>query len=249
MSDTWYYTAGGQQNGPVSADDLRNLLTSGHVSGQDLAWKEGMAQWTPISLLPELLAGAQGAPAGYYGAPGPSGAVPLQYGGYQSYAATTPVYQRRLAYGGFWIRVGAYIIDCLVLAVPNMIINGVIQFGFGVGQPQPGSPPDPAQLVSLMMLSFIPFFLDWLYYALMESSAKQATLGKMACGLMVIDENGGRISFARATGRYFAKLLSGLACCIGYIMVGVDEHKRGWHDSLAKTFVVTKSSLMGSNWR
>ena len=90
--------------------------------------------------------------------------------------------------------------------------------------------------------------LDWLYYTLMESSAKQATLGKMACGLVVVDVHGRRISFGRATGRYFAKIISGLVCCIGYIVIGSDERKRGWHDSIAKTLVAMDGVSKRMGW-
>jgi uncharacterized RDD family membrane protein YckC len=71
----------------------------------------------------------------------------------------------------------------------------------------------------------------------MESSSYQATLGKMVCGMKVTDLSGNRISFERATGRHFAKYLSGLILCIGYIMVGFTERKQGLHDLLAGTLV------------
>ncbi len=67
----------------------------------------------------------------------------------------------------------------------------------------------------------------------------------MACGLVVIDLNGQRLTFGRATGRYFAKaFISGLICGIGFIVAGFDQRKCTWHDRIAKTYVVTKNSLM-----
>ncbi|MFZ0796507.1 MAG: RDD family protein [Terriglobales bacterium] len=80
-------------------------------------------------------------------------------------------------------------------------------------------------------------FGSWLYEAFMESSSYQATLGKMIFGMKVTDLNGNRISFERATGRHFAKWLSGLVLCVGYIMVGLTERKQGLHDLLAGTLV------------
>jgi len=80
-------------------------------------------------------------------------------------------------------------------------------------------------------------FGSWLYEALMLSSPYQATLGKMIFGMQVTDLNGNRISFGRATARHFAKWLSGLILCIGYIMVGITERKQGLHDLLAGTLV------------
>ena len=78
---------------------------------------------------------------------------------------------------------------------------------------------------------------SWLYEALMESSSYQSTLGKMIFGMKVTDLYGNRISFARATGRHFAKILSGMILCIGFIMVGLTERKQGLHDLLAGTLV------------
>ena len=60
----------------------------------------------------------------------------------------------------------------------------------------------------------------------------------MALGLKVTDLQGKRISFARATGRHFAKLLSGMILLIGYIMAGLTERKQALHDMIAGTLVV-----------
>ncbi len=82
--------------------------------------------------------------------------------------------------------------------------------------------------------------MPWLYFALMESSPRQATLGKQALGIMVTDLAGQRISFARATGRFFAKILSGLILWIGYVMAAFTERKQALHDLLASCLVVAK---------
>jgi uncharacterized RDD family membrane protein YckC len=79
--------------------------------------------------------------------------------------------------------------------------------------------------------------VNWIYEAGMESSSRQATLGKMALGLKVTDIWGKRISFARATGRHFAKYLSGAILMIGYIMAAFTARKQALHDILAETLV------------
>jgi uncharacterized RDD family membrane protein YckC len=80
----------------------------------------------------------------------------------------------------------------------------------------------------------------WLYYALMESSRFQGTLGKMAVQIKVTDLEGNRISFGRATGRYFGKIVSGLTLLVGYIMVAFTRQKQGLHDIMAGCLVVRK---------
>jgi uncharacterized RDD family membrane protein YckC len=59
----------------------------------------------------------------------------------------------------------------------------------------------------------------------------------MIFGLKVTDLYGNRISFERATGRHFAKILSAMILCIGYLMVAFTERKQGLHDLLAGTLV------------
>ena len=77
-----------------------------------------------------------------------------------------------------------------------------------------------------------------LYFVLMDSSAKQGTLGKIALGLVVTDVQGNRIGLGRAAGRYFAKILSSLILLIGFIMIAFTERKQGLHDILCSTLVL-----------
>jgi uncharacterized RDD family membrane protein YckC len=130
-------------------------------------------------------------------------------------------------YAGFWRRVAAWILDILVLGIVTVPLN--LAFGDGPGSDSMGYSPE-AQSISTA--------LGWLYFALMESSTKQATLGKMALGITVTDLEGRRIGFGKATGRYFAKILSFLTIGIGFLMVAFTARKQGLHDILAGTLVV-----------
>jgi uncharacterized RDD family membrane protein YckC len=82
--------------------------------------------------------------------------------------------------------------------------------------------------------------INWLYFTILESSPKQATLGKMALGIVVTDLNGNRISFGRANGRYWSKIISSMILLIGYMMAGFTEKKQALHDIMAGTLVVKK---------
>jgi uncharacterized RDD family membrane protein YckC len=141
-------------------------------------------------------------------------------------------------YGGFWIRVVAFIIDWIIVRV---VVSPVHLFFGGLGLAgMMGGVHHPLGLALLGggVTAIAALFGGWLYEAFMESSSYQATLGKMVCGMKVTDLSGNRISFERATGRHFAKYLSGLILCIGYIMVGFTERKQGLHDLLAGTLVL-----------
>jgi len=126
----------------------------------------------------------------------------------------------KLQYAGFWIRTGAYFIDAIIL--------GLVGFVFGIAM---------ADVASDTIGSVINLLVGVSYFAVMESSGFQATLGKMAVGIKVGDQNGDPIGVLNAVGRYFAKLISALLLCIGFMMVGWDEKNQGIHDKLANTYV------------
>ena len=139
---------------------------------------------------------------------------------------------------GFWIRFVAWLIDyilCQIVLFPVGVVIGVVFAGIASSSRNEALAP----LGSLMSF-VISLGATWFYEAWMTSSAKQATLGKMALGLQVIDEGSQRISFARATGRYFAKIISAIILCFGYFMAGWTDRKRALHDIMAGTYVVYK---------
>jgi uncharacterized RDD family membrane protein YckC len=151
-----------------------------------------------------------------------------------AYPSTIPV--AGIQYGGFWIRVVAAIIDAVLLRVVVAPI-GIIFGGLGMAGMMTGLPHRGLRLLGGGLTAILLIFGSWLYEAFMESSSYQATLGKMIFGMKVTDLNGNRISFERATGRHFAKWLSGMILGIGYIMVAFTERKQGLHDLLAGTLV------------
>jgi uncharacterized RDD family membrane protein YckC len=144
-----------------------------------------------------------------------------------------PVAQAGARYGGFWIRVVAAIIDAILVRLILAPIGAIL----GLGGLAMGGMIHPG--IHLFHGPFVLLILcgSWLYEALMESSSYQATLGKMIFGMKVTDLYGNRISFARASGRHFAKILSGMILGIGFIMVGFTERKQGLHDMIAGTLV------------
>ena len=129
------------------------------------------------------------------------------------------------------VRVGAYFIDVVVLIIPLLLIS----FLFRSVTP---AADEMEQAIVEIMDSILSLVVWWVYFAVLHSSKWQASIGKKAVGLKVVDENGNRISFGRATGRYFAEFLSALILGIGYMMVGWTKKKQGLHDMIAGTFVI-----------
>ena len=135
-------------------------------------------------------------------------------------------------FGGFWIRVGAYLIDLVVLIIPVLLVSFL--FGFiSIEADETG------QVRNVGIMASIPsLVIFWIYFSVLHSSEWQASVGKKALGLKVSDKYGNRISFGRATVRYFATILSGWIFLIGYMMVGWTKNKQGLHDMIVETYVV-----------
>jgi uncharacterized RDD family membrane protein YckC len=164
----------------------------------------------------------------------------------RAYAAAPPVaYAPPSIYGGFWIRLLAHLIDHVILgavAAPLFFITvlpSIIRIARQADQDQE---PSPEMIVAIVSSAFVfialAFVGQWLYEALLTSSSWQATIGKKVLRLKVVDEAGNRIGFGRATGRFFAKILSSMFFCIGFIMIAFTERKTGLHDMLAGTRVM-----------
>jgi uncharacterized RDD family membrane protein YckC len=144
-------------------------------------------------------------------------------------------------YAGFWIRFVAALIDSVILGIVGSVIG--VFFGGGIGAAlssnrDPSNVNIAALVGALSTYLLITFAMHFVYHAYLESSEKQATLGKMILGLKVTDVNGQRISFGKASARFFSKIISAMICYIGFIMAGFTEKKQALHDMLAGTLVV-----------
>ena len=103
----------------------------------------------------------------------------------------------------------------------------------------------PADALGVLSAAGVVWLVDTVIGACYEAffiSKLGATPGKMALSLKVVRPNGGPVDLGRAFGRYFAKLLSAIILCIGYIMVAFDSQKRGLHDMICDTRVIKQGS-------
>lgn len=142
-------------------------------------------------------------------------------------------------HAGFWRRCAAYVIDYAITFVLAWVAGLVAGVGMGVALNAVGA------LVAPLVGAGIGLIVGWLYFALQESSAAQATLGKRAMDLKVTDDYGQRIGFGRASGRFFGKILSGLILLIGFMLAGWTARKQALHDMLAGTVVVFRGVRPG----
>jgi len=142
--------------------------------------------------------------------------------------------QPYIRYAGFWRRFPAAIIDGVIVggagSIVRYIILGVALRSVGIGA------------VAAVADELLAIATSWLYFTFMESSSNQATVGKLALGIVVTDLEGRRISWGRANGRYWSKFISALIFLIGYIMAGFTAKKQALHDMIAGTLVVIKET-------
>lgn len=166
--------------------------------------------------------------------------------------------QRSVTLAGFWRRFVAYIIDVIVVSFATVltlaVVGGLLFLVLPLstdslmsGNPAAGLGENIGVVFGirayaswqlLQMLFLTPLWIGWLYFALMESSANSATLGKMAMNIVVSDRYGRRITFERATGRYFAKIISNFTFGVGYIMAAFSSRKQALHDIISGSLLL-----------
>jgi uncharacterized RDD family membrane protein YckC len=160
-------------------------------------------------------------------------------------------------FAAFWKRAVAFVVDaaiviplfCLLIHAVNILLalpveySPILERGISLKM----TPYAEEHFVKIVLLySFLKLTVLIPYFTLLESSRLQATFGKLLLGIKVIDLSGKRISFARATGRFFAKILSGQVLLIGYWLAAFTERKQALHDLLAGTLVVTNEGVVSA---
>jgi len=160
----------------------------------------------------------------------------------------------RFSYAGFWMRFLAWTIDAVLLSGIAFVVLGrlvsLARIGSIFSSLEGFDDLDNLDdwYAALGLGATVLFFLfyilvSWLYHAFMESSAWQGTIGKRALGLVVTDIGGAKVTFGRASGRYFSRLVSSMIPLgIGYLLAGFTRQKQALHDLLSNCLVLRKSS-------
>jgi uncharacterized RDD family membrane protein YckC len=147
-----------------------------------------------------------------------------------------------VVYAGFWLRAVAFLIDYVLFGtLVSFVILLPMMERAGISFDDPRLLQFTGQSRQILAVNLATIMAGWLYWALMESSPWQATLGKRIVGLRVTDLAGGRISFARASGRHFGKAISSLTLLFGFVMAGLTEKKQALHDIIAGCLVVKRT--------
>lgn len=181
-------------------------------------------------------------------------AAPSTYVGGSSHAGYADpaglVVSRGFTYAGFWLRVVAALIDSVLVSIALGVLFVPLFFLTGAGALLSGmaarhGQPDPAVVISfittILVFALLSVLVQWLYHGYLESGEKQATWGKQVLGLYVTDLMGNPVTFGRASGRFFGKIVTGMIPLgIGYIMAGFTERRQALHDMIASCLVLRR---------
>jgi uncharacterized RDD family membrane protein YckC len=252
---TWYYHQNGENKGPVAVEELHSLRSSNQITDDTLVWEQGMPEWAPFrasaaAMTPAMAGATVPLGTGYdlrpcteCGKAFPESDM-LNYEGRWICPSCKPIFFQRLRegvalpgvlhYARVLARFCAIFIDGILINLV-VLLPLILMYGFIVLTPA-GRANVPFGLNIFFIV--IQYLVPPLYEIIMIS-LYGATLGKMALKLKVVTADGGPISYGRSTGRYFAKILSSLILCIGYIMAIWDPEKRALHDRICQTRVIT----------
>lgn len=253
----WHYVEQGQQAGPVTGEQLAALFQDGKITDETPVWREGLPDWQPFrEVRAEILQadspGAENSPAIPEAVCAECGKIfpaaeTIRHGNVHVCAACKPVFLQKLSegapintgglnYAGIGPRFAAVFLDGLLLGVINVGINFVMTMTV-----MRGAETNSSAAVTIQIVLFVINTSIGVTYETFFIGKYGATLGKMACKIKVVTADGGRVTYARAFGRYFAKMLSAFTCLIGYIIALFDNpQKRALHDHICNTRVVLK---------
>lgn len=250
----WYYARGDQAVGPLDEDAFQQAVADGLVAPETLVWREGMAQWTPHA----ALAAPAPEPGGERHACAVCGAVfpgrdLLAFEDRHVCARCKPAFFERLqetgevhgelALAGFANRAVAKILDYVVMM--GLLYGGGILIGAALGNALFFFDPAPTGSTPLLVFGILWNILSFgfpLAYNTWFIGRFAATPGKLAVGIRVARPDGTRVTYARALGRHFAEMLTGLTCLIGYLLPLFDARQRALHDFICDTRVFLRDS-------
>ena len=247
----WYYVTNGTSQGPVSEPEIRRLRSQNVIALDTPIWTEGMAEWIPFQQSPlGAVATPGGVPVATHTCAECARVFPedemLQYENSWVCATCKPVFFQRikegvaprgtLIYATVGRRFAAVLLDGIVLVLVIILPVVVLMSVMIALSAKNNNGTMPAWFMAPMLI--LEYGLP-AAYEIFFIGKYGATPGKMLLKVKVVGPDGQKISYGRATGRYFAKMLSYLTLYIGFLMAFWDDEKRTLHDRICQTRVVS----------
>jgi uncharacterized RDD family membrane protein YckC len=217
LDEMWYVQGETTALGPYCGDAIVDMIGQGSVSRSTHVAKVGSTAWSVLGDVPAF--------KGFLAARG------VCVESFPPKGVTKPTY------AGFWIRLGAYVLDYVILTVVLLLAIAVAGGVFFVFV---GSLHAAAQRIETfkVLVEFAGYVFGFFYYVYFMRSPWQATPGKRVCGIYVTRADGSRINGWLALGRTFAYMLSLIPLGIGFFMIGWTDQKKALHDMVCRTRVV-----------
>ena len=256
----WYYAEGKRKVGPISKEELRSLVQAKKINSETLVWRQGMKDWEALGKVAkqkerstqklQKTAATGQAVCSECGRTIPEEEL-ISFENAKVCAGCKPMFVQKIKegvsvagimeYAGFWIRFGAIFIDGIILWAVQMAVYAV--FGLitaAVMSSMPGESSYPSLfIISQVFITLLSFVIS-AAYDIWFVGRFGATPGKMACKIKIVTPDGGKVSYSRALGRYFAKWISSMILGIGFLMAAFDDEKRTLHDRICETRVIRK---------
>lgn len=223
--ETQYKIIGGdgREYGPATLDELKSWIRDGRVAGSTPIWRSDTALWSPAAQYVEIRGDL---------------AQIIAAAGLAAVKAARPV--------GFWARLGAYIVDRIVMSLVCGFVWEMIVAAMGWKYPQP-----PANMVTfqdvlnymhslgpLLGYQLVVILACGFIYEVIFNGSFGATLGKLAIGARIVKLDGTRIGYGTAAARWLGERLSDFLCFAGYLFIAFREDKRALHDLIVGTRVI-----------
>ncbi len=256
----YYYAVEGKKHGPITREELQELIKTKKINAKTLIWKQGMAEWKELGEMngqkAALAAGTVQTSGRAEGIAGASACSEcgrsfstdqmIRFQDRWICAACKPVFVQKMKEGtavnlsmdhaGFWLRFGAFMIDYIILSIVNMIIYIPLFILMATSMNSPEA--NPVVFITVQLIVMFLGLAVQVGYETWFIGKYAATPGKMACKIKVVVATGEKVSYLRALGRFFAKWISYMTLMIGFIMAGFDSEKRALHDMICETRVI-----------
>lgn len=238
----WYFidesiVDGERRQGPYSIDEIQDFVNSGKITDETLVWHSGEESWKPWKETFEAQNGT-------------SRDELLQ----ETINMLLKEQQRTKIYGGFFVRLVAFLIDNVILSLAGGIVLGILSFagvidlapvieGLREYINAPGTAEAIEKLMSVPGMStaiYIGTFIQTLYFVIFGAKIS-STPGKRLFKLRIETKNGQPLNWGSSILRYMASiftLITLMFYAIGYLIVCLDPKRRALHDWIARTYVV-----------
>jgi uncharacterized RDD family membrane protein YckC len=225
FDEKWYVRADGETLGPYDGRRVKEMIEQARLAADSPVAKVGATQWSAIRDIPVFAALLPPAPPpSVVGSP--SGQSPVAEKGGPRYA-------------GFWIRLLAYIIDLIIVNLVAVGVGLVVGHLIRVVATANGiHNSEQISAIASAIGAVVGLAIVLVYYIVFNSGRWQGTPGKRVLGIHLVTVGGEKVGGWLAFGRYLAYIVSSLPLFIGFMVIGWNSEKKGFHDMICDTRVI-----------